>query len=281
MVIKLTENIIFKGSNEKCSLLDVYSPIKEGKWPIVIFVHGFKGFKSWGHFPVLLKEISCQGFHVISFNMTHNGGTVDNPIDFADLESFSNNTYSKELFDLKSVIGWIKTTNNLMHADKKNISLIGHSRGGGISILESSRNQDVKKIITWASVDDFITRLPDKIELDEWKSQKVKFFINGRTNQEMPIKYDFVEDLLANKNYLSILNAVNEISIPQLIIHGTKDEAVSVNAALNLKRANQKAEIYLIDGAGHTFGGKHPFLENELPIHSKELIDKTISFLKF
>jgi len=31
--------------------------------------------------------------------------------------------------------------------------------------------------------------------------------------------------------------------------------------------------------AGHTFGGKHPFQELELPKHSKIIVEKTIQFL--
>ena len=30
--------------------------------PVVVFVHGFKGFKDWGHFPLLADFFAAQGF---------------------------------------------------------------------------------------------------------------------------------------------------------------------------------------------------------------------------
>ncbi|WP_435524823.1 hypothetical protein [Chryseobacterium indoltheticum] len=40
-----------------------------------------------------------QAFSV-KFNFSHNGTTVEDPENFADLEAFGNNNYSKELSDL-------------------------------------------------------------------------------------------------------------------------------------------------------------------------------------
>ncbi|MEZ4880393.1 MAG: hypothetical protein R2801_09550 [Chitinophagales bacterium] len=35
----------------------------------------------------------------------------------------------------------------------------------------------------------------------------------------------------------------------------------------------------LLKNATHTFGGKHPFEDEVLPTHSKQLIEETITFL--
>ena len=52
----------------------------------------------------MAKEFAKDGFCFIKFNFSHNGGTVEQPIDFPDLEAFGNNNYTKELDDLESVI---------------------------------------------------------------------------------------------------------------------------------------------------------------------------------
>lgn len=69
------------------------------KAPLVIFAHGFKGFKDWGTHNMVANLFAENGFRYLKFNFSHNGTTVDKPIDFADLIAFSENTFSIELDD--------------------------------------------------------------------------------------------------------------------------------------------------------------------------------------
>ena len=105
MVQLITSQIT--GSNNKSMLVDLRLDNQISNQPVVIFVHGFKGFKDWGHFPTVGDEMAKAGFAFVSFNFTHDGTTVENPSDFADLEAFGNNNYTKELDDLESVLNWI------------------------------------------------------------------------------------------------------------------------------------------------------------------------------
>ena len=44
----------------------------------------------------------------VKFNFSHNGTTLESPSDFKDLESFGNNNFSKELYDLiKLYLGFV------------------------------------------------------------------------------------------------------------------------------------------------------------------------------
>jgi hypothetical protein len=43
---------------------------------------------------------------------------------------------------------------------------------------------------------------------------------------------------------------------------------VPASHAEKLQQANTQAQSYIIEGAGHTFGGKHPHTGNELPHHT-------------
>ena len=86
---------------------------------------------------------------------------------FADLESFAHNNYSKELSDLDYVIKHFSKDNQV---DAEHITLIGHSRGGGISIISASENSKIKNLITLASVDT-LKRFPVGEKLEEWKNQ--------------------------------------------------------------------------------------------------------------
>jgi hypothetical protein len=43
---------------------------------------------------------------------------------------------------------------------------------------------------------------------------------------------------------------------------------------------NSDVRIEIIEGAGHTFGGTHPFNETKLPLHLDKVTDLTIDFLR-
>ena len=81
----------------------------------------------------------------LKFNFSHNGTTIENPSDFVDLEAFGNNNFCIELDDLNFVIDWISTCNDFKHEININdIHLLGHSRGGAISILKSNEDKRIK-----------------------------------------------------------------------------------------------------------------------------------------
>ena len=117
---------------------------QQGKLPIVLFCHGYKGFKDWGHFNLLPGHFTKAGFHFLKFNFSHNGGTPENPIDFPDLDAFSENNYTKEIHDIKHVIDWVCMNDNPYSSqiDLNRIYLLGHSRGGAMSII-TRRNGSV------------------------------------------------------------------------------------------------------------------------------------------
>ena len=179
----IEKNIILQRANQKPILIDCYYTEDKSKQPVVIFCHGYKGFKDWGAWDLMAKAISMAGFCFIKFNFSHNGGTVANPIDFPDLEAFGNNNYTTELNDLGDVLDWIQSefkTNSFVATDK--INLIGHSRGGGIAILKASEDKRISKLITLASVSDFGSRFGSEDEIISWKATGVKYVQNGRTN---------------------------------------------------------------------------------------------------
>lgn len=282
MKIVEVNNLKFSGANGRYSLLDVLYPEKVENIPLIIFAHGFKGYKDWGHFPLIARKLAESGFAILKFNFSHNGGTLDEPVDFPDLEAFSQNNYFKEQQDLGLIIDWVFKAQKLPNANwnRNKVYLIGHSRGGSMVTLKAAHDKKVKKVVSWAAVSNLFDRLPSQEEIQKWKEKGVRYIANTRTNQQMPMRFQFVESLYKFENELNIEAACKQLTIPHLIIHGSKDEAVPLQMAHNLKKWNPQAKLKVIDGAGHTFGGKHPWVENELPKHTLELIEETIAFLK-
>lgn len=254
-------------------LADITFANDANEW-LVIFCHGYKGFKDWGAWNLVAEAFAKNGIDFLKFNFSLNGGTLSEPIDFPDLDAFGRNTYSQELQDVNNVIEYA-----LEHFPGKQVCLIGHSRGGGVASLVAGQNKQVDKLITWAGVADFKSRFPQGRELAVWKENGVRYVKNGRTNQDMPHYYSFYEDFVNNENLLDIHYWVSKIEVPHLIIHGTNDEAVDVVEAEVLHQGNPKAELFLYP-TNHTFESRHPWNEEKLPEALDKVVNKSIQFIR-
>ncbi|MEW4922246.1 alpha/beta fold hydrolase [Algibacter sp. 2305UL17-15] len=278
--MKISKNNVIPGKHEKPILIDTFYVENLQAKPIIIFCHGYKGFKDWGAWDLMAKAFAEAGFFFIKFNFSHNGGTVKQPIDFPDLEAFGNNNYTKELDDLETVIDWICNISELKKdADINNINLIGHSRAGGIVTIKAEEDDRIKKVISLAGVCDFGKRSSTIGDLEQWKKDGVKYILNGRTKQHMPHYYQFYEDFKANEERLTIKRAVSNLNIPYLIIHGDNDTSVLIDEAYALHKWNSKSKLEIIEGANHVFGASHPWEKEIIPKYMEGVIEKISVFL--
>lgn len=271
--------LILPGSRNRPITLDIsYDPAGIER-PVIILVHGFKGFKDWGHFNHMAVWLAEQGFVCLKFNFSHNGTTPDALSDFADLEAFGQNNYSLELADTQRILDFASEHIQLYGGDPNQLCLLGHSRGGGIAILTAATDQRIKKLVTWASVDAFGKFVPEA-EIETWKASGVYFTYNSRTQQQMPLYYQLYENFLENRERLNIGAHAQRMNIPWLILHGTGDQTVPVSAAERLHELNPGSRMILLDGSDHNFGGKHPWTAHELPADAFSALAKTIEFLR-
>jgi uncharacterized protein len=248
--------------------------------PVVLFVHGFKGFKDWGYFNVMARYFVEKGFVFIKLNLSRNGTTPEQPLDFADLDAFAENNFSIELDDIGVVLDTLHAS-DFVHAEEVDLNrvyLMGHSRGGGLALLKAAEDSRVKKVVTLAAVSDLNLRW-DEAFVRQWKEEGVQYVANSRTGQDMPLNYQLWEDLQQNRDRLNILNAVAKLQIPLLFIHGTFDETLPVEMAQQLQEAQPDGELFLIEGANHVFGGQHPYEDEALPAHALMAVHRAIDFL--
>ena len=275
------KNKILKRPDKKPILWDAFYEPTNAQKPLVIFCHGYKGFKDWGAWDLVAKAFSDAGLFFVKFNFSHNGGTMEQPIDFPDLEAFAENNYSKELEDLEDLITYLHSMDNSFYTEinPNKLTLIGHSRGGGIAIIKASEDDRITKLITWASVCDFGSRTATSGELEQWKKDGVKYVLNGRTKQNMPHHYQFYEDFKANEERLNIKKATQNLNIPQLIIHAKDDPSVKYSEAEQLHAWNSESILYPIEQSDHVFGASHPWKENNLPKPLRDVVQKSIAFI--
>ncbi|WP_025742147.1 alpha/beta hydrolase family protein [Aquimarina pacifica] len=274
------KNIIVEGKYNKPILTDVFYPETQDPKPIIVFCHGYKGFKDWGAWDLVAERFAEAGFFFVKFNFSHNGGTPEQPIDFPDLEAFGNNNYIKELDDLKTILDWMGTSDfeYKNEVNYENILLIGHSRGGGIVTIKAAEDPRITRVITWAGVSDYKNRFITGEALENWEKIGVFYIQNGRTKQKMPHYFQFYTSFIENEERLTISRAVAKLKIPYLIIHGTNDNAVDSSEGQNLHHWSTDSELFLIDDANHVFGTKHPWGSYNLSEDLKIIVEKSIAF---
>jgi dipeptidyl aminopeptidase/acylaminoacyl peptidase len=249
---------------------DVYHPAGStpADLPTVLFLHGLKGFKDWGTFPAICRRLSEEGFAVVAMNFSLNG-IGENPLEFDRLDLFARATLSQDLDDVGSVLQGIHK--EMITAEGKPLNhdavgILGHSRGGQTAIASAAEYSEIKCLVSWSAVADYNARWSDAMKQD-WEAKGVTEINNGRTGQIMPVKKLVYDDAHENAQRVIALNRVRELELPALFIHSKGDEAVPYEDAEQLYQACPSAdkELVLLEETGHTFGGKHPFEDDEFP----------------
>jgi uncharacterized protein len=245
--------------------------------PCLIFVHGFKGFKDWGFGPYIGNYFAKIGFFILTFNFSHNG-VGESLTEFIELEKFANNTFSLEISELSELIsayltGYFGITEN------KKIGLLGHSRGGAISILTANKRKEVMAVALWSSVSK-LDRYSDR-QKEKWRKNGVFEVFNKRTKQSMKLNIALLNDIEKNKEgILNIEKAIKNLNRPLFIAHSEQDLAVPIKEAEQIFSWSNKelTEFFKVPESGHTFNIKHPF-EGSNP-KFEELLNRTKKFYK-
>ena len=254
--------------------VDVRAGGRASPRPAVVTVHGFKGFKEWGMWPPFAERLARAGFTAVSLDFSGSG--VDGAGTFAFPDRFGHNTFSAELEDLSRVIAALYR-GELEVAAPSTLGLVGHSRGGGISILQTARDPRVRALATWAAISTVERWRP--AEKQRWRATGVQEVKNARTGEVLPLYTDVLDDIERNAAALDIGAAAGRLQVPWLLVHGSADEAVGLAEGESLAQAARGpgARLLTIEGAGHTFGAAHPWSGSTPALDG--VFDATLAFL--
>jgi uncharacterized protein len=238
-------------------LIDVRAAGRESPRPAIVVVHGWKGFKNWGMFPPLGERLARAGFATITPNLSGSG--VDDRGELVWPDRFGRDTFTAELQDVATVIDAL-ARGELGVAPPASIGLVGHSRGGGVAVLQAAADPRVRALVTWSAISSVERWSPHAVA--EWRDKGTMEVVNARTGQRLQLTTDILDDVERNAaGSLDILGAAARVKVPWLIVHGSEDETVSHKEAESLRAASLLAATRLlsVEGAGHTFGAGHPW----------------------
>lgn len=239
---------------------DLWLPDRPVAETALVVCHGFKGFKDWGFFPYLSEELARRtGIAALCFNFTGSGVSRSTD-EFDDLEAFGRNTFTRELQDLEAVLDHLAMgrLGEVELPRARRYGLLGHSRGGATALLKAALRHQVRALATWSAIAS-VERYRSAFAA-EWESGGPAYVENKRTGQMMPLYRNVMDDMRANRGRFDLRRAAAALEIPWLIIHGSEDESVPEEDARTLAdAAGDRAELVLIEGAGHTLNASHPF----------------------
>lgn len=210
----------------------VYRPEGDGRFPVVIFSHGFNGHQSdFGHITQLLAD---NGIGSVCFNFCGGG--------LRDTSGFPTTKMSllTEREDLCAVLDEVRYWD---WVDAARIYLFGASQGGMVSALVAEkRGEQIKAMMllypAFCIADDWQKRFPKKEDVPE---EIVLWDVPlGRTY------FDAVRNFRIDEQ-------TGGFAKPVLIMHGTEDGVVPISYSEQAAGRYPDAKLEIFPGEGHGF----------------------------
>lgn len=224
--------------------------VNNEKHGVAIISHGFNGTHHFGR--DYFKTLNDLGYAVYTFDFPC--GSVNSQTD----NNTMNMSVSDEKEALKTIVSYFRKQKNI---DKSKIVLIGESQGGLVSALAAS---ELKK-----KVNRLVLIYPALCIPDNWNDRYPKVEDIPEVSEIWGVKLGkkFMMDIRPMKPFETIGKYKGKV----LIIHGTDDKVVPLDYSRRAQSTYQKAELKIIDKAGHGFKPEERVLSNQ---YVKEFLSK-------
>ncbi|KAL6534015.1 hypothetical protein OROHE_013848 [Orobanche hederae] len=229
-----------------------------GSRELVIICHGFRSSKhSQDRIPMstLAFAFEREGMSAFRFDFAGNGESEG---------SFQYANYRREAEDLRAVVEHFQKDQRLIAA------LIGHSKGGNAVLLYASRYHDIHKIVNIAGRFNLSRGIEGRLGKDFLEEIEQYGYIDVK-NRKGKTEYRVTKESLIDRLATDTRAACE--TIPQccrvLTVHGTLDEFVPVEDAIEFAEYIKNHNLRIVEGADH-----------EYTKHQSDLASIVLSFVK-
>ncbi|HET9486060.1 MAG TPA: alpha/beta hydrolase [Chryseosolibacter sp.] len=250
--IRIKKDIVYSKVAGRELKLDIGQPEGDGPFPAVVFFHGggWQQGDKW-HMHKWIRKVVSAGYVGVS-------------VAYRFAPEFK---WPTQIEDAKEAVRYIRAHSKELKIDAANIGVMGESAGGYLALMVgvtspkdsleghsalSQFSSEVQAVVTYFSATDFTA-----------PRQK----LNAVLEQEMQNYYkkslaEVLADFTGAKDKadprlkkISVLPYIDEKDPPILIFQGDADPFVSVDHAIKLKMALEKAnvqhELVMVKGGGH------------------------------
>lgn len=219
---------------------------ENGKCPMVILSHGFKGNLDYPLWPPIIEALNARGIGALRFDFNGAGKSAG---------EFVNMTVPNEIDDLLNVIAWVRK-----QPFTKNISLVGHSQGGvvsGMAAGECGADQIANLVLMAAAAvlrDDALRGNTQGTTYDPWHLDQPWYLLAG--------KYKLGRAYIQTAMNLPIYETTAKYKGPALVINGMADVVVPYTYAQRYKQEMPQAELIIVPGENHSFSENPGYVIN-------------------
>lgn len=215
--------------NERGERLDcAFQPGAPGRRDIVVIAHGVTSNKDRPWLVELARALEREGLASLRVTFAGNGASEGR---------FEDCTPTREVADLGSVLaaleGW-------------RVAYAGHSLGAAVGVLRAARDERLRALVSLAG-------MLHVARFFETHFGELPYGAPMLGKAHCPWNRALAEDARALG---SLVDAARAVRVPWLLVHGTADELVPHQDALDAQRAaGATARVELLPGVDHRFGG--------------------------
>jgi len=212
-----------------------------GKHPVTIICHGFIGSRIGVDrlFVKTARELANEGHIVVRFDYA---GCGESDGDYGSLGFDSMVAQTRRVIDYVAELDFV---------DLSQITLLGHSLGGAVSILTAVKDRRVNKLVLWSAVGypfNDIVRIVGRHNYD----QAVK--VGSTDHHGFQLTPAFFESLMDHQPFQAATKFTGDV----LLVHGTSDEDIPADYSFLYQkifwtRSEGQCDKEIIFQANHTY----------------------------
>lgn len=235
-------HVIFKNNLGKKIDGILHIPAQKGRYPAIIFSHGFTGFKDQEFIVKICKSLCRAGFVVLRFDFVRNPGESET--------RFEDMTVTQEVRDLRTAVDFIEEQK---FVNKYKIGLTGHSLGGFVSTIVASIDNRIRCLVDLSPAFSLFGRggSTEIIKKDYLKGKRYSKVYSKTLKKNLQIKTSFYKNTLKYK----IEKFIKDIHCPLSIIFGKGDFRI-IDAKKNFKLFDEPKEFEILNTKEHTYKTK-------------------------
>ncbi|MEX2215379.1 MAG: alpha/beta fold hydrolase [Phycisphaeraceae bacterium] len=242
-----------------------YRPVREGRHPAVLLLHGFTGTRIENGFMFvrLARALASRGIAAVTFDFLHSGESDG---------SFEQMLVTGELADALRITEWLQSQ---AFVDRSRLGLLGFSLGGLLAGCVTARVECYRSLVMMApTTATNIARHAQREGRCDTPGTGGGEAASGVQLGPHCLHPSFFDDVLT----LDSVSDCVKRPRPTLVVQGTGDTAVppaiSAEFVDAMKRASVPVELHLIEGADHAF--THPRWRSDMNARVTDWFAKTL-----
>ncbi|KAL2501243.1 alpha/beta-hydrolase superfamily protein [Forsythia ovata] len=226
-----------------------------GSTEIVVLCHGFQSSKEYNIMVINANAIESEGISAFRFDFAGNGESEG---------SFQFGNYFREAGDLRDVIDYFTGANRTV------VAILGHSKGGNAVLLYASKYHDIPAVVSVSGRYDLKRGIEERLGKEFLERIEKDGYIDVKTRKgefDFRVTKESLTERLKTNMHEACLSIDKRCRV--LIVHGSADELIPVEDALEFAKIIPNNRLHIIEGASHGYTS-----------HEAKLVSVILPFIK-